>query len=507
MPDILLYLLKANVALLLFYLAYHVVLRRLTFYHLNRLFLVFGLVFSAVYPLLDLSALFSREEQLATMYRVTIPAWVYAVPTAAPLPDTFDYWQLPVYLFWLGVAVMLVRLILQFASLYRIHVASSPASYKGVPYREVQSEIQAFSFWRTIYLNPSQHQPAELESILWHELVHITGWHTLDVLLGELMVVFYWFNPGAWLMRKALKENLEFIADHNVISAGSIDRKQYQYLLLKVVGAAQPQVINQFNYPSLKRRITMMNKVPTRKANQFRLLIVLPLVTILLFAFQSNVKPETEAPVAQALQGDDIMYYIDGVKATKQEAEQLPPDAIHSVDVVKGEQAKKVPGNRAGKNVVSLTTKQNKDSAQVLKFKESLPQPKGQGQTGMLPPPPPPKKYDGPAIPKAGGPRLVENEEYVVYTLWPEEITKRELEVAQQVFRESGFSFEFEENYENGKINGVRLNLNSKAGQSSAEASYNPKDIQNLLAADNIVLVQANKKIGKVGISHTLAQR
>lgn len=610
MPDLLLYLLKANVALVLFYLAYLLVLRKLTFYHLNRLYLVFGIVFSAAYPFVDLTELFSRHQELAAMqsYAVVLPTWsAGAIPEqAAP----FDYWLIPVGLFWAGCAIMGIKLLLQFVSLYRIHRASVPASYQDVDYRKVAGINEAFSFWRNIYVNPDQHRSPELESILRHEQIHVNGWHTLDVLLAELSTMLYWFNPGVWLMKKALKENLEFIADQHVVDAG-VDRKEYQYLLLKVVGATQPQIANQFNFPSLKRRITMMNKMPTHRASKLRLLIALPLSAVLLLAFRGaaseieviahpadtelhqqnddktlpkelvehlkkdpaiknvhsrvidgkhavviNLKgggtevyylnddasvaklqhkyglptpppppaapnttelpapPPPPAPAQELTNStaslpDGVVYYIDGKKDTDGSYKNIAPAQIYSINVYKGEYAVKVFGKSAANGVVSIITERNKDTRQVQEFMKkmsALPPPPAPAKE-QLPPPPPPKKYEGPAIPKAGGPRLVENEEYVVYTLWPEEITKRELEVAQQVFRESGFSFEFEENYENGKINGVRLNLNSKAGQSSAEASYSPKDIQNLLAADNIVLVQANKKTGKVGISHTLAQR
>ncbi|WP_162427660.1 M56 family metallopeptidase [Pontibacter pudoricolor] len=304
MPELLLYLLKVNVALVLFYLAYHVALRRLTFYHLNRLFLVFGIVFSTVYPLIDLSELFAYNQPIANAYIVTIPAWALTSQTIAQTP-TFDYWQLPVYLFWAGFIVMLGRFIVQFISLYKIHKVSEPANYKSIDFRKATSINHAFSFWQTIYLNPEQHKRDELEQILHHELIHITGWHTLDVLLAELSTVFYWFNPGAWLMKKAVKENLEFIADQNVVNTG-VDKKEYQYLLLKVVGATQPQIANQFNFPSLKRRIAMMNKMPTSKANRLRLLIALPLAVTLLFAFRSAAEVDVSDMTGYTKLGPDI---------------------------------------------------------------------------------------------------------------------------------------------------------------------------------------------------------
>ncbi|GAB3198736.1 hypothetical protein ABID22_001939 [Pontibacter aydingkolensis] len=290
MPALLLYLLKANAALVLFYLTYHFVLRRLTFYHLNRAFLLFGIVFSVIYPFVDLQSLFNKHQELAVVntYVAAIPA--FTVAPAIPAETSFDYWQLPVYLFWLGAAAVAVRLLLQFASLYKIHTLSVPATHKGINYRQVKSINHAFSFWQTIYLNPEQHKQHELDAILNHEQVHVKGWHTLDVLLSELSTIFYWFNPGGWLMKRAVKENLEFIADQNVLTA-SVDRKDYQYLLLKVTGISEPQIANQFNFSPLKTRIAMMNKMPSTKANQLRLLIVLPLVAMLLVAFRNAELP------------------------------------------------------------------------------------------------------------------------------------------------------------------------------------------------------------------------
>ncbi|MBD1398268.1 hypothetical protein H9Q13_13945 [Pontibacter sp. JH31] len=412
MPTLLLYLLKANVALVLFYLAYLLVLRKLTFYHLNRLFLVFGIVFSAVYPLIDLSELFSRHEELAVMqsYAVVLSAWS---PNAIHEQATaFDYWLIPVALFWVGCAFMTIRLLLQFVSLYSIHRASVPASYQGVGFRKVQGIAEAFSFWKTIYLNPDQHRSPELESILRHEQIHVNGWHTLDVLLAELSTVLYWFNPGVWLMKKSLKENLEFIADQHVVDAG-VDRVSYQYLLLKVVGATQPQIANQFNFPSLKRRIAMMNKNKTSLSHMARYAVLIPLIaapTLMLSANSKMSEPIT-LPVQQepsepiTALPDSVIYYIDGKEDTDNAHKKLDPKAISSINVYKGEGAKKVTGNRAAKGVVSIITEKNKNSKPVQEFQKKFPAPPKPGTPPPPPapapgtPPPPPAKEQLPPPP------------------------------------------------------------------------------------------------------------
>ena len=284
MSELLIYLFKVNVALLLFYLVYYLVLRRLTFYSLNRLFLVFAIAFSTVYPFIEVSALLSGHQELNKKLIIVNPNWkgVNVLPEPSAL---FDLWQLLQVLFWGGVIFMAFRMGLQLLSLYRIHNLSYPDSYQHIFFRRVKEKINPFSFWRSIYLNPDQHKEPELLSILRHEQVHVKNWHTLDVLVAELSTVFYWFNPGAWLIKQAIKQNLEFITDDQVLKTG-LDSKLYQYSLIQISNLAQgTPLANNFNFLTIKNRIAMMNKMPSTKAHQLKFLLVIPLIAGLIFTF------------------------------------------------------------------------------------------------------------------------------------------------------------------------------------------------------------------------------
>ncbi|MFD3000272.1 M56 family metallopeptidase [Pontibacter toksunensis] len=407
MPDLILYLLKVNIALLLFYLAYYFVLRRLTFYHLNRLFLVFGVLFAALYPFIDLSRLLSQHEELAVMQTyAAIPAWAPIV-TAAPAQATaFDYWIIPVTLFWLGTTVMAGRLLLQLHSLYRLHLASEPATCWGINFRKISGIREAFSFWQTIYLNPAQHKEEELKSILRHEQIHVKGWHTLDVLLAELSTVFYWFNPGVWFMKKAIKENLEFIADQHVMNAG-VDRKAYQYLLLKTASTSEPQLASPFNFPSLKRRILMMNKPPTRRANQLRLLVALPIVAVLLFAFKNasqdveSATPDNVVQIDQPIKADTneqpVTQRQDSIRLSEeQEAFLKRNPTVKSVSWLRSDMDKMVVYLKSGgAEMYDLN-----DSRSTAIAKEKY------GALPEAPPPPPPGEELPPPPPPVPGEEL-----------------------------------------------------------------------------------------------------
>lgn len=443
MPDLFNYLLKANIALVLFFLAYHFLLRPLTFYSLNRFFLLFGIIFSAVYPLTNLTGLLSRQEQLSAQLVTIMPNWQLNTGRN-PAPVPFDYWLLLTVIFWLGVAFMGIRLMVQLTSLYRIHQRSVAEKLDGYQYRKVNGAVNPFSFWQTIYINPQQHKSTELEPILKHERVHVKEWHTLDVLLAELSTVFYWFNPGVWLIKRSVKENLEFITDRRLVQAG-IDSKAYQYSLVSISKLSQSSsMANNFNFLTIKKRIIMMNKKQTSKAQISRYVFLLPLVIVLSLVFTvskaqlekavnqpviakvtaaviaEKVKPEikeTQAvvdqksavetsikpvlPVVKVTTGKQTkidsnpadtlsasMYFIDGEKADKKASESLSSADIWAVNVYEGEAAVRIFGKEAANGVVIITTKENKDSEAVKGFNAKYGIDKPVNEEEILPPPP-----------------------------------------------------------------------------------------------------------------------
>src|SRR5690606_14215548 len=227
MSETITYLLKANLSLVLFYLGYRLLLRKLTFYQLNRFYLLFGLVFSATYPVVDITGWMAAQQPFVAEVVYVVPDW-QQIPVAE-----FDWWLPVMALFWLGVAYFGIQLLIRLLNLWQIHRASRPATWRLFRYRQVFANVNPFTFWRSIYLNIQQHEEAELAAIFSHAQIHANVLHTIDVLVAELSRVLCWFNPGAWLMRHAIHENLEYLTDRNVLQSG-VDKKTYQYRLLKV---------------------------------------------------------------------------------------------------------------------------------------------------------------------------------------------------------------------------------------------------------------------------------
>ena len=377
MPALLLYLLQANAALLLFAAAYYLVLRRLTFFALNRAYLLFALAFAALYPLVEVSAWLSQPVAALPTTRVFSEAWS-ALPPAAP---TTNYWAMVVGTYWAGVGLLGLRLLGQLAALHRIHRASWPAQWRGHAYRRVSEAVNPFSFGQAIYLNPDQHAGTELPAVLCHEQAHVRQWHTVDTLVAQLLVVGCWFNPAAWLLRRAVRENLEFLADRAVLRAGA-DRRGYQYSLLHLnTDAPGLPVVNNFHFTPLKTRIAMMNKKKSAAAHLLTYAALVPALmltaigcskspvepsaarpdtTFSLATSQENAKTDTKLP-------DNVLYFVDGQEADKSVLATMNPETIDAINVLKGEDfQQKFHSQAAG--AVLIVTKQNKDSEAVRAF-------------------------------------------------------------------------------------------------------------------------------------------
>ncbi|MBD1362755.1 hypothetical protein IDJ77_02940 [Mucilaginibacter sp. ZT4R22] len=286
MPTLFVFLFKVNMALLIFCAGYYLVLRHLTFYSLNRVYLITAIIFASIYPKIDLTAFAQRHENIALPVQSVILNWqAPAAKLVKPLTQP-DYWQWATIVFWAGAALLAVRLLVQLFSLLKLHRRSTSANVLNHEVRLISGEAAPFSFWRSIYVNPANHSAADLKAILLHEQVHVNGWHTIDILLAELSSIFYWFNPGVWLMKKAVRENIEFITDRKILNKG-IDTKAYQYSLVNVsFNATTPGIVNHFNISTIKKRIIMMNAKRSSRVNLTRYAFVVPAVALLLvFSF------------------------------------------------------------------------------------------------------------------------------------------------------------------------------------------------------------------------------
>jgi bla regulator protein BlaR1 len=428
MPALFVFLLKVNVALLFFCAGYYMALRHLTFYTLNRIYLVTAILFASIYPQINLSGFVQQHQQIAKPVQAVAFNWQAPAETfIGPLSQP-NYWFWVEVVFLTGAALLALRLLMQLYSLYNLYRNSTASKIYDHDVRVIAGETGPFSFWKCIYVNPANHEQADLKAILLHEQVHVSEWHTLDILLAELSTIFYWFNPGIWLIKKAIRENIEFITDRKILGKG-LDTKAYQYSLVNVSFSAKSStIVNHFNISTIKKRIIMMNAKRSSKVNLTRYAFLVPAVVVLLLVFSiskaalvkksanaykalsvtikaSNaaigkgitaitkntaVAPHVtlssrakvnSAKAADTLKKegfflstnhltDSLNYVINGVKATKAVFMALDPHDIYSIEMMEPEQASKIVDKIDKKYSVLFVTTEK--SAAGKKFKEKI---------------------------------------------------------------------------------------------------------------------------------------
>src|SRR5690606_19200601 len=91
-----------------------------------------------------------------------------------------------------------------------------------------------------------------------------------------------------WLYNKDLKQNLEFIADNAAIKENHC-KKSYQYTLLKTSMPSHQMALGNAFYNSLiKKRIVMLHKSKSKKINQLKYALVIPIVALFLMGFNTE---------------------------------------------------------------------------------------------------------------------------------------------------------------------------------------------------------------------------
>ncbi len=280
------YLLKASIVLIVFYSCYYIFLRKETFFSQNRWFLLTGLIISVVFPLIVIPVHITIEPQSVTqqLYAYTDTASVVNEQQA----ETIDWKNLFFNIYIIGLTLFLIQFLFQFGSLIWL-LLTNPKNKDGIyTYVIVNNKISPFSFFKWIVFNPKSFNEKELHLILTHEKVHANQWHSIDILITQLACSVFWFNPLVWLYRKHVRQNLEYIADFKT-QYESAETKEYQHLLLKTsVGNEQISLSNHFYNSLIKERIIMLQKSRSNKKNQWKYLVMLPILAGLLMSMNTE---------------------------------------------------------------------------------------------------------------------------------------------------------------------------------------------------------------------------
>jgi TonB family protein len=314
------YILEVSLCWFLFFGFYHFLLRKETFFDINRMFLLLALGLGLTLPLMRpvLGLLF----ETSPAYSFTIGE-LTAQTVGVETINTANNWNISSVIFsiyLLGVGLLTFRLVHNLFKIYQLKQQGTLLFKDNYSIIEISELGMPFSFGKYLFV-PIQFQidATDEQKIIKHELVHIREKHTLDIILVEILTILFWFNPLLQLFQTALKEVHEYAADKEVLRSTPV--KNYGHLLLQqAFPNIELQLIHNFNQSQLKKRIKMMTKKPSTKSAFLKYMFIAPVVIAISILFSAYTFSDA---VETAIKGKvEQMPYIKECKNTDAEAQE-----------------------------------------------------------------------------------------------------------------------------------------------------------------------------------------
>ncbi|MFV0417160.1 MAG: M56 family metallopeptidase [Dysgonomonas sp.] len=341
MDIFIIYIIKCAICFTIFYLCVKVLLSNETFFRFNRWVILIGAAVCLILPLVQIKVTSDKESVFRSPIAILERTLTETVPISKPIPSTETNMQktsnyqaydnhnlesvkIGILLLYVYTAGMVINMFILFRSAYLMISLIRRGRKKLYPNYTlvlISEDIVPFSWGKYIVLSVSDYENNPDEIII-HEIAHTRYRHSLDLIFMELVLLLQWFNPAIWLLKRELKDIHEYQADISVLQSG-INATKYQLLLVKkAVGASSYTLANSFNHSKIKKRITMMLKEKSNKWTRLKLLMLLPLGTLTVFAF---ARPEVNEPLTSMAAYESTNILRDTEISKKEIIKVTPP--------------------------------------------------------------------------------------------------------------------------------------------------------------------------------------
>lgn len=284
-------MIKVFMASAILYAVYRLAAYNNTLFRIRRCVLLAVMILPALVPFINIpSGGISMGETLADGLSVTLPEILFQ-PVNQQTDSGISY---PVMIYAAISLILFVRFMSGIVSILRLRGSAAKANVTDTDILIPTEMISPFSFFRMIFINPSLYKENELREIMTHENTHKNQHHSIDVILSEIYCIIFWINPFAWLIKREIRINLEYLADEAVIT-NVAEATQYQYNLLRLGYLKnRNKLVNNYNVSQLKKRIKFMNTEKSKHKSILRYLLLLPVSLLIIFACSESSDDELD---------------------------------------------------------------------------------------------------------------------------------------------------------------------------------------------------------------------
>ncbi len=303
------YLLKLTLYVVVILSMYWCFFKNETFYLFNRCFLLIGLIAALLLPFYTYT--YEIKMLLAT------DGLAIASPTQL-VPENGNSWFIILFVVYIsGLCFLLVRHIIGLIKIKQTISKYRYVNFNGCRLVETPVFKTSFSVFNYIIIdNSSEVSEVEKRLIIEHELAHIKQYHWVDLLLLQLFCAVQWFNPLVWLYLHIVKQNHEFLADQAVLQNGNSAAVYRAALINHSLGTPVFALASSFSHYDRLKRVKMMMRPASASIKKFAVVLVLPIVALILWAFS---KPQIlfEKTVDKQKLNVDVIQAV-GIEKAKQ---------------------------------------------------------------------------------------------------------------------------------------------------------------------------------------------
>ncbi len=284
-------------SLTIFTLVYLLFLRRETFFVLNRIYLMAAVFFSIVLPFVHFtvksampSFMLGEVTVTASRYQNLLEtATVYGTKLTSVVEQQIQSIGLIRLVYLTGTAICVLLFIYRLFQIIALILNNESEVKNGIRIVKIDRDTTPFSFFNFVFINKNDADNQGMKEMLTHEMEHVRQGHSFDVMILEILTIFQWFNPFIWLLKRSIRENHEFLADHGVLKPG-VSSASYRLLLLGSSIEQQPVIANNFNYSLIKIRINMITKIKSNRtaASKLAIGIMATAALLMVFAFDND---------------------------------------------------------------------------------------------------------------------------------------------------------------------------------------------------------------------------
>lgn len=304
------YILQTIAIQLLFLVVYDLFLKKETFFNGNRLYLIATPILSFILPLIKISAI---RQNIPSAYLIELPEILIDSSKSVEIllpeiilrsPESiFPFITISTLLqsIWLlGIifsTILFLYKIYKIAILKKAGIKTKTDTFTVILLPHTNT---AFSFFKTIFVGELLSE-TKRTNILLHEKMHVSQYHSLDLLFFEVLRIVFWFNPLVYLYQNRIATLQEYIADAKAISETG-KKEYYQDLLSQIFQTDKISFINTFfNHSLIKNRIVMLQKSKSKRIFQLKYLLLVPIICSMLVytSCSQDASAQSEEEIAE----------------------------------------------------------------------------------------------------------------------------------------------------------------------------------------------------------------